>query len=128
MNIVAYELLAALIAVVALCLHWLKNARIVHYIDSTLALACVVRGFSRKEDLSLIAGQLWYEMADLNIHYRAEYVASKKNLADGPSWGDLSLMRAVGADEVLDWKWPSFEGGLGGWMSCTTDALRAIVS
>ena len=64
--------------------------------------ACVVRGFSRKEDLSLIAGGLWYEIVDLNIHYRAEYVASKKNLADGPSRGDLTLMRVAGADEVLD--------------------------
>ena len=60
-QIVAFELLAALVALVTLCPNELKGCRIVHYIDNTAALACVVRGFSRQPDLADIAGRLWFE-------------------------------------------------------------------
>ncbi len=56
-NMVAYELLAALVAVTALCPEEISRASVVQFVDSTSALVCVVRvvrGFSvKKEGLGL---------------------------------------------------------------------------
>ena len=72
-NIVAYELLAALVALVALGPQMLQGMRVIHFIDSTSALACVVRGYSAKQDLCMIAGRIWYEACGLQLDYRARW-------------------------------------------------------
>ena len=46
-----------------------------------------------------------------------KYVHSKDNLADGPPRGDLSLMYGLGAAQVHDIAWPSFDGPFDSWMS-----------
>ena len=116
-NIVGFELLAALAAVFSLCPAALRYASVVHYIDCTPALACVVRGFSKKEDLALIAGRLWFELSALDVKYEARYVHTKDNLADGPSRGDFSLMLELDAVHKLSWAMPPLGSGLDSWMS-----------
>ena len=68
-NIVAYELLAALVALLSLCPRQLEGRRVVHFIDNTAAMSCVLKGFSRQHDLSLIAGRLWYEVSVMMLDY-----------------------------------------------------------
>ena len=124
-NIVAFELIAALIPF--LCLQRvLRGHRVVHFIDSTAALACVIRGFSRKPDLACLAGRLWFEACDLMIDYTAQYVPTKLNLADGPSRDDVSLMEALGAVELLSWQFPDFSKGLGNWMAAVDQVSRLV--
>ena len=114
-----------MVALLSLCPEDICGTRVVHFIDNTAALACVVRGFSRQPDLASIADRLWFEMAVIKCEYRAEFVQSAENLADGPSRDDLSGMLALGAVEVLGWKWPSYHGKFEGWTRTTSEACRA---
>ena len=127
-QIVAFELLAALVALVSLCPEKLRGCRVINFIDNVAALACVVRGFSREPDLADIAGRLWFEALALEISYRADFVPSKCNLADGPSRDDRTLMRALGARECVEWSFPVFDQGLGSWMAeCHVDSRSPII-
>ena len=126
-NIVAYDLLAALVAIVSVCPSWLWHMRVQHFIDSTSALACVVRVFSSKTDLSLIAGRLWFETCAMQVDYRAEYVSTKQNLADGPSRCDRSLMETLDATEIIDWQWPVFGGDLASWLLSSPSLAEHVV-
>ena len=123
-NIVAFELLAALVAFTALCPKELCQKRVMHFIDSSAALACVVRGFSRQPDLAMIAGRLWFESSVLMLDYEAHYVSTHLNIADGPSRNDVELLMQMGASEVHDWRFPSFREGLGDWMASVDQVGR----
>ena len=46
-NIVAFELIAAVVAIVGFCPHLLHDAIITHYIDNKAALSCVIKGYIR---------------------------------------------------------------------------------
>ena len=59
-------------------------------------------------------------------HYRAEYVESKLNLADGPSRNDMSLVEDIGATEI-PLRFPELQGGLFGWASKAHEAKRLVV-
>ena len=104
----------------------LEDANILHYIDCKPALSCVIKGFSKKVDLMLIAGRLWYEAGILMSHYRPEYVESSKNLADGPSRNNFCLMTKLQA-RSLPWNFPIFLDRLDTWMRYPTEANRLVV-
>ena len=125
-QIVAFELLAALVALVSLCPEKLRGCRVIHFIDNVAALACVVRGFSREPDLADITGRLWFEALALEISYRADSVPTKCNLADGPSRDDRTLMRALGARECVEWSFPVFNQGLRSWMAESSQVHRLV--
>lgn len=125
-NIVAYELLAAMVALTSLCLDRLRGTQVIHFIDSTPALACVVKGFSREEDLAMLSGRLWYEASNVMSSYHAAYVPSDQNLADGPSRKDFRIMETVRAQEVTGWNFPSFAGGLAGWLADETGFQKTV--
>jgi len=125
-NIIAFELIAAVFAVVVLCPDMLSDANILHFIDCQPALSCVIKGHSRKVDLMLITGRLWFEAGILMSHYRPEYVASGQNLADGPSRHNFGLMEALGA-ECVPWSFPLFHDGLDAWMHSPAEANRLLV-
>ena len=94
----------------------------VHHIDNTAAMACVVRGFSKESDLALITGRLWYEVCGMMVEYKTLYVASHANLADGPSRDDLTLLQKAGAQELRAWSFPDFSKGLGIWLDNVVQA------
>ena len=125
-NITAFELLAALAAITVCGSEIHSGCRLVHFIDSTSALACVVRGFSTKPDLSVISGRVWFELARMNVYYTAEYVSTSCNLADGPSRDSCRIMDEIGAVEIMKWTFPWFSGGLDGWMSKVEHAELAV--
>ena len=124
-NIVAFELIAAMVAILSLCPDGLRGTRVVHFIDNKAALACVVRGFSRHRDLAAIAGRLWFEMAVMHCDYRAEFVPSGENLADGPSRDETSIMEALKAVELVHWTWPAFGCEFDSWRQFADEACRA---
>ena len=126
-QIVAFELFAALVALVALCPDRLRGCRVIHFIDNTAVLACIIRGFSRERDLADVVGRLWFDALGLDIKYEAHFVATKCNLADGPSRGDITLMESLRAKENVHWSFPSFPTGLGGWMADTRHTHRIVV-
>ena len=71
-----------------------------HFIDNASALNCIIKGFSRQSDLCRLVGQLWFRASSRMAALWAFYVPSACNLADGPSRGDVTLMRKIGAEEV----------------------------
>ena len=60
------------------------------------------------------------------VDYRAEYVPTKLNLADGPSRDDVALMGELFAEELLQWTFPDFSEGLGSWMASVDQAERLV--
>ena len=125
-QIVAFELLAALVGLTALAPSSLRGMRVCHFIDSSAALGCVVRGFCKQIDLALVAGRLWFEAADMHLEYFAHFVDTKCNLADGPSRNDISVLSGLGAVEVSPWQFPPFPNGLGDWMNSVHEAPRVV--
>ena len=125
-NIVAYELFIAVAAVVTFCPELLINASILHFVDSTPAISCILKGYSKQGDLSDIAGRLWFECAAVMCSYIVEYVKSSCNLADGPSRGDISLMDKLGFVEV-PFRLPAFRGSLSAWMHTPCEPNRMVV-
>ena len=96
-NIVAFERVAAIVAIITFTRMIDQSLEIHHYIDSTPALNCLVKGFSRQDDLRSLVGQLWFRSSTHMAALWAAYVPSACNVADGPSRGDVSLMKRIGA-------------------------------
>ena len=74
----------------------------------------------------MIAGRIWYELADFACMYRAEYVNTFENIADCPSRQQLDYLLSSGAVEVTDFTWPVFSGGLEGWMTQEPEVVRVL--
>lgn len=123
----AYELLASLGALICIRPETLSGCRVVHFIDSTSAMACVVRAFLRQHDLSLIVDRLWYEAAVMMLEYIVQYVPTRCNLADGPSRDDMALLENMGIEEIVFSQFPSFFAGFGNWMGSVENVGRLIL-
>ena len=103
----------------------LRDAIIIRYIDNKPALPCLVKGFSKRDDLCSLAGRLWYEAGSIMALYRAEYVEPKLNLADGPSRDNVTIVEQIGAKEV-DIALPRFSSGLYAWMPEGCEVNRMV--
>ena len=125
-NIVAFELIIAVAAMVSFCPEMLMNVDVHHYVDSQPAISCILKGSSPQQDLSDIAGKLWFECCHRMIDYTVRYVPSKCNLADGPSRGDTALLLSLGFVEV-PFNLPSFKHGLNDWVKNAHEVGRLAV-
>ena len=65
----------------------------------------LIKGWSRVEDANDIVDGAWLQLARCGTNMQFVYVASKANLADGPSRRDLGLMQHLGSQPV-DAVWP----------------------
>jgi hypothetical protein len=99
-NIVAYELIAAILAVIVADRLLPANVGIRHFVDSKPALGCILKGSSPQDDLNSLAGYVWFAAGSRMRAYWGQYVPSKANLADAPSRGDASLLIQLGAKRV----------------------------
>ena len=70
------------------------------FVDSTPALACVIKGSSRQWDLNLLTGLLWFSNAARMRMYWGQYGRSASKLADGPSRGNFELMKQLQAIRI----------------------------
>ena len=57
----------------------------------------LVKGWSRADDANAIAAQCWWGIANLGVDVFWEYVPSKLNLADGPSWTSVDEVLSLGS-------------------------------
>ena len=96
-NIVAYELLAAIMGILQFKQLNLTEVGGLHFVDSNPARQCLVRASSRQPDLNQLAGMVWYVAGSTVKTYWCDYVPSKANLADAPSRGDFQIMKQLGA-------------------------------
>ena len=125
-NIVAFELIAAVTAVVCLCPEWVADSDIEHYIDNKPALHMIIKGYSKQDDLCNITGRLWFECGSAMACYVARYVQSKLNLADKPSRNMFAEVESIGAVRV-PLKLPNFQGSLGSWLEEPAKAHRLVL-
>ena len=99
-NIMAYEIIAGVLAILALDNLLPERVCIRHYVDNWSAKQCIVKGHFKKPDHSDIVGILWSTAAHRSIGYWSEWVQSKANLADAPSRKDFSTMKQLHATEI----------------------------
>ena len=91
----AYEL-AAVMAAKETFARLLEGRRAVVFVDNTVALHSLVKGYARKGDLCSLVAQLWMALAEKDTQVWFEWVKSAANLADGPSRGDFSILEELG--------------------------------
>ena len=99
-NIVAFELLAAIMGVLQIQSLGIEGVGVRHFIDSNPARQCMVNASSKHDDLNNLAGMLWYMAGKVLRRHYCEYVPSDANLADGPSRGQCSLVKRIGARAI----------------------------
>ena len=99
-NIVAYELIAAIVAVLHADRILPKHTGLRHFVDSKPALGCILKGSSPQFDLNCLAGYVWYVAGSRMRSYWGQYVRSKCNLADAPSRGDVGVMKQLRAEQI----------------------------
>ena len=99
-NLIAYELIAAVMTVFMLDQVLREKVAVRHFIDNRPARSCLVKGSSKQVDLNDISGLVWYTAAHRTHSYWSQWVCSTANLADKPSRQDLSVMKQLRGTEV----------------------------
>ena len=89
------EIAAALLVYITLPAWRLQNRRVLHFIDNTSAMYSLFKGYSSKDDSSLLVNLFHLMLARLHLDIWWEYVASKANIADLPSRDDFKLLRLL---------------------------------
>jgi len=79
---------------------WLKGTLATIYIDNNGVLGGLIRGSCAAIDLNQAIGQLWLDIAELQVGLHAVRVESKANIADGPTREFLELLSELGATFV----------------------------
>ena len=80
--------------------------RVIHYIDNTSALAGLTKGYSSRVDSAFIVHSFHGYNAGLQAVVWFEWVASKANVADGPSRGDSQYVKEVLGATIVKSKLP----------------------
>ena len=103
-QIIAHEA-AAVVVGLATFGRWMAGQRAVLFVDNQPVLNMLIKGWSRSEDTNDLVDWCWMQLATLGIDGQFEYVASKANIADGPSRRDISLLKELGSTEcVAEWR------------------------
>ena len=72
----------------------LRGRRVLHFIDNTSAISCLLHGYSGKPDSALLVNAFHLYNAGLKADIHFEYVESKANVADLPSRGEFEFLRS----------------------------------
>ena len=99
-QIVAYELIAAIMGILQGKDILATNMGVRHFVDSNPARQGIVRANSKQPDLNNLIGMVWYVAGKMLRRYWCNYVRSSSNLADAPSRGNFSIMKQIGARVV----------------------------
>ena len=99
-NFLAYELTAAIVAILMLDRLIPGQVCVRHYIDNKPAKSSLVAGHSKQSDLNELVGMVWHAAAHRSLAYWAEWVQSEANLADAPSRGDCQQLMQLGGSEI----------------------------
>jgi hypothetical protein len=94
------EILAA-IAVYFSLPNLFRDRQVIHWIDNTSAISCLVHGYSGKADSALLVNAFNLFNAGLKARIHYEYVESKANVADLPSRREFAyLLQVLGSEPV----------------------------
>ena len=99
-NILAYELTAAIVAILMLDAVVGGQVCVRHFIDNKPARSSLVAGHSKQSDLNELVGMVWHTAAHRSLAYWSDWVQSKANLADAPSRGDCQQLMQLGGSEI----------------------------
>ena len=69
-----------------------RDRQVVHWIDNTSAISCLVHGYSGKVDSALLVNAFNLFNAGLKARIHYEYVESKANVADLPSRREFEFL------------------------------------
>ena len=98
-QIVQREIIAAIAPYLSLP-DLLRDRDVIHWIDNTSAISCLLHGYSSKPDSARLTNVFHLLNASLRAKPFFEYVESRANIADLPSRGDFDLLRAMLAVRV----------------------------
>ena len=124
-NILAYELIAAIMTI--LLLDGLVDERVAvrHFIDNVAARSIILKGSSKQIDLNDMAGMVWYSAAHRVKTYYSHWVNSDANLADKPSRQDASVMKQLAA-RLVEYNFDAFLLAVESW--CLQPNRAALVA
>jgi hypothetical protein len=78
-----------------------RDRQVIHWIDNTSAISCLVHGYSGKADSALLVNAFNLFNAGLKARIHYEYVESKANVADLPSRREFAyLLQTLGSSPV----------------------------
>ena len=84
--------IAAAIAVYASLPDLARGRDVIHWIDNTSAISCLLHGYSGKPDSARLVNAFHLFNAALRANIHFEYVESKSNVADLPSRRELTYL------------------------------------
>ena len=87
--------------------HLMRGALVISYVDNDGARAAIQHGGNRSYEVSHLVHYLWIEVSRQSVGWYTARVESHANIADAPSRGDLSAMRALGAIMYAP-RWPEW--------------------
>ena len=90
------ELLAAVAVYYSLASE-LQGGEVIHFIDNSGAMACLIKDYSADVDSARLVHAFWGLACALDIDVWFEFVYSEANVADWPSRGWLSFATDLGA-------------------------------
>lgn len=93
------ELLAA-VAVYYSLAGELRGREVIHYIDNSGSMACLIKNYSSDVDSARLVHTFWALACALEIDVWFEFVYSEANIADWPSRGRLDFAADLGARPV----------------------------
>ena len=99
------ELLAAVAVYYSLAAE-LRGREVIHFIDNSGAMACLIKNYSCDQDSSRLVHTFWALACALEIDVWFEYVRSAANIADWPSRDNLDFVADLGARVVDPWVCP----------------------
>ena len=99
-NIIAYELVAAVMTLFLLDQVVSTKVAVRHFVDNQPARNCLVKGAPKQQDLNNIAGLTWFTAGKRTQSYWIHWVASKANLADKPSRQELHGVKQLEGTEI----------------------------
>ena len=99
-QIVAFELLAAIMAVLLVAQILPPGVAIHNFIDNKRSRSCIVKTYSKQWDLNELTGCLWFRCGKLLQSYWSSYVRSNDNIADAPSRGKFHAMKLLKARKI----------------------------
>ena len=70
----------------------LRDADVMHFIDSSAAEGSLIKGYSASQTLAAIAGAYWSVASESRASIWIGRVPSKLNVADGPTRGNLEAI------------------------------------
>ena len=70
-----------------------RDRQVIHWIDNTSAISCLIHGYSGKADSALLVNAFNLFNAGLKSRIHYEYVESKANVADLPSRQEFEFLR-----------------------------------